>query len=136
MMFFAKPLSVTAMHVYATTSVSSDKDIDDFYGELEEVLNDSPKKDIKIIMRDGNANGGIDRKGWQTVMGRFGFRDRKERGEDCLILHYNKTCISVIRNFSNILVENGHGYHKTLIKSMIDLILLPIEYDKTYISRV
>ena len=48
--------------------MNSDEDIDDFYRELEEVLNDSPKKDIKAIMGDWNAKIGRDRDGWDTVV--------------------------------------------------------------------
>ena len=64
--------------------MSSDEDIDDFYGELEEVLNDSPKKDIKVIVGDWNAKIGRDRDRWDTVMGRYGYGERNDRGERLL----------------------------------------------------
>ena len=77
--FSAKPLNITVIQVYAPTLMSSNEDIDDFYGELDEVLNDSPNKDIKVIMGDWNAKIGRDRDGWEKVMGRFGYGERNER---------------------------------------------------------
>ena len=82
--FSAKPFNISVIQVYAATSMSSEEEINDFYGELEEVLNDSPKKDIKVIMGDWNAKVGTDREGWETVMGRFGYGERNERGERLL----------------------------------------------------
>ena len=82
--FSTEPLNITVTNMNALTSMSSDEDIGDFYGELQEVLNDSPKKDIKVRMGDWNAKTGKDRVGWETVMGRFGYGERNERGERML----------------------------------------------------
>jgi hypothetical protein len=47
-------------------------------------LRSIPKKDMKLIMEDWNAKVGTDRRGWEHVMGRYGFGERNERGERML----------------------------------------------------
>ena len=131
--FSAKPLNITVIQVYTPTAMSSNEDIDDFYGELEEVLNDSPKKDIKVIMGDWNAKIGRDRDGWGTVMGRFGYGERNGRGErllDFAVQHYMYSCNTKFQQKPcrkwTWVSPNGD------VKNMIDLILI----DKRWISSV
>ena len=129
--FLAKPLNISVIQVYAPTSMSSEEDINDFYGELEEVLNDSQKKDTKVIMGDWNAKVGTDREGWETVMGRFGYGERNERGErllDFALQHNMYICNTKFQQKPcrkwTLLSPNGD------IKNMIDHILI----DKRWIS--
>ena len=98
--FSTEPLNITVTNVNALTSMSSNEDIGDFYGELEEVLNDSPKKHIKVRMGDCNTKTGRDRDG------RFGYGERNGRGE---------RMPDFAVNFNKYLVENGHGYHQMVI---------------------
>ena len=131
--FSAKPLNITVIQVYAPTSMSSNKDIDDFYGELEEVLNDSPKKDINVIMGEWNAKIGRDLDGWETEMGRSGYGERNERGErllDFAVQHNMYICNTKFQQKPcrkwTWVSPNGD------VKNMIDLILI----DKRWISSV
>ena len=55
-----------------------EEEIEEFYKRLEKVLNDLPKKDIKILV-GWNAKVGNDNSGWEKAMGRYGYGDRNDR---------------------------------------------------------
>ena len=82
--FDAAPCNITVIHACAPTTASSDEDIETFYSILEGALAKVHKKDIIIITGDWNAKIGSDNTGWKSVMGRYGYGDRNERGE-CLL---------------------------------------------------
>ena len=82
--FDAAPHKITAIHAYAPTTASSDEDIEAFYSVLEDALTVVHKKDIIIITGDWNAKIGSDNTNWKSVMGRYGYGDRNERGEGLL----------------------------------------------------
>jgi len=78
----AHPVNITFMHVYATTTSAEAADIEDFYNDLQEALNDIPKKDVLVIMRDWKAKIG---KGEEPgTVGRHGLGNRNEAVERLL----------------------------------------------------
>ena len=79
--FDAAPYEITVIHAYAPSMSSSDEDIEAFYSILEDALAKVHKKDILIITDDWNAKIGSDNTDWKSVMGRYGYGDRNERGE-------------------------------------------------------
>ncbi|CAF3327901.1 unnamed protein product [Rotaria socialis] len=82
--FNATPFKLTVMHVYAPTSASSDDEIEIFYDNIEHALTKTPKKDIIIVTGDWNAKIGSDNTHWESVVGRYGYGDRNERGDRLL----------------------------------------------------
>ena len=82
--FDAAPCKITVIHAYAPTSASCDKNIEAFYSILEDVLATIHKKDIIIIIGDWNAKIGSNNANWKSVMERYGYGDRNERGERLL----------------------------------------------------
>ena len=54
----ASPFNITKIKAYAPTSDYDDDDIEDFYDQLQEVINQAPKKDILAVQRDWNAKVG------------------------------------------------------------------------------
>ncbi|CAF5190863.1 unnamed protein product, partial [Rotaria magnacalcarata] len=82
--FNATPFNVTIIHVYAPTSDSSEDEIETFYDCVEETIIKAPKKDVIIITGGWNAKVGTDNTGWESVMGRYGYGSRNERGERLL----------------------------------------------------
>ena len=91
--FSAMPFSITVIQVCAPTSMSTDEGIYNFYGKLE-VLNDSQKKDIKVMMGDWNAKVVSNRKGWETII--LDMERETNEVEGCLILHCNIIYIKYI----------------------------------------
>ena len=82
--FDAAPFKMTVIHVYAPTSSSSEEDIEAFYSDIEVVLSKTGQNDIIILTGDWNAKIGNDNTDWKSVMGRYGYGDRNERGERLL----------------------------------------------------
>ena len=62
----ASPFNITIIQAYAPTSDYDDTDIEAFYEQLKEVLDETPRKDIPIVQGDWNAKVGEDaRKDWK-----------------------------------------------------------------------
>ena len=48
----ASPFNITIIQAYATTSEYDDDAVEDFYDHLQEILDQSPKKDIPVVLGD------------------------------------------------------------------------------------
>ena len=81
--FRAQPY-ITVIQVYAPTAASTEEDLEDFYNNLTETVEEVPKQEILIVMGDWNAKIGRENSGWEKVMGKFGYGARNERGEKLL----------------------------------------------------
>ena len=63
------------------TSDYDDDAVEDFYERLQEILDQSPKKDILVVLGDWNAKVGEDAlKNWKGTCGRYCNRETNERG--------------------------------------------------------
>ena len=68
----ASPINITITQAYAPTSDYNDDDIEDFYDQMQEVIDQSPKKDILVVQGDWNAKIGVDAsKNWKGTCGPF-----------------------------------------------------------------
>ena len=68
--FQGKPFHVTEIQVYALTSYAEETKVKWFYGDLQDLLELTPKKDILFIIGDWNAKVGSQE--IPGVMGKFG----------------------------------------------------------------
>ncbi|CAF3252389.1 unnamed protein product, partial [Rotaria socialis] len=123
--FNATPFKLTVIHVYAPTSASSDDEIEIFYDSIEQALTPTPQKDIIIVTGDWNAKIGSDNTHWESVMGRYGYGDRNERGDRLLefaALHNLYICNTRFQQTANRkwTWASPDGVHK----NMIDLVLI------------
>ena len=53
-----KPLNITVIQVYAPTSNSEEAEVEQFYGDLQDLLELTPQKDVFYIIGDWNAKVG------------------------------------------------------------------------------
>ena len=51
----AAPFNITIIQVYAPTSGHDDSEVDLFYQQLQETIDQTPNKVILVVQRDGNA---------------------------------------------------------------------------------
>ena len=56
--FQGKPFNITVIQVYAPTSNAKEAEIEQFYEDLQDLLELTPKKDVLFITGDWNAKVG------------------------------------------------------------------------------
>ena len=78
--FQGKPVSVTVIQVYAPTSNAEEAEVEQFYEDLQDLLELTPKKDVLFIIGDWNAKVGSQET--PGITGKFGFGIWNEAGQD------------------------------------------------------
>ena len=68
--FHGKPFNITMIQVYAPTSNAEEAEAEQFYEDLQDLLESTPKKDVVFIIGDWNAKGGSQET--PGVTGKFG----------------------------------------------------------------
>ena len=76
--FQGKPFNIMVIQVYAPTSNAEDTEVEQFYEDLQDLLELTPKKDVLFIIRDWNAKVGSQET--PGVTGKFGLGVRNEAG--------------------------------------------------------
>ena len=77
--FQGKPFSMTVIQTYAPTSNTEDAEIEQFYEDLQDLLELTPKKDVLFIIGDWNAKVGSQET--PGVTGKFGLGVQNEAGQ-------------------------------------------------------
>ena len=68
--FQGKPFNITVMPVYAPTTNAKEAELEQFYEDLQDLLEQTPKKDVLFIIADWNAKVGSQE--IPGVTGKFG----------------------------------------------------------------
>ena len=71
--FQGKPYNITVIQVYTLTSHAEEAEVEQFYEDLQDVLELTPKKDVLFIIRNWNAKVGT-----PGVTGKFGLGVQNE----------------------------------------------------------
>ena len=74
--FQSKPFNITVIQVYAPTSNAEEAEVEQFYEDLQDLLELTPKKDVLFIIGDWNAKIGS-----QETPGKFGLGIQNEAGQ-------------------------------------------------------
>ena len=123
----ASPFNITLFQAYAPTSEYSDEDIEIFYKDIQENIDKTNKKDIKIVLGDFNAKIGKDTaKDWPKQQGPYCNITTNDRGLRLL----------EFANYNDFVIANTLGKHKKprtmtwhhpngVNQSQIDYILVP-----------
>ncbi|XP_047116217.1 craniofacial development protein 2-like [Schistocerca piceifrons] len=77
-----QPLNITVIHVYAPTTDAEKEIIDQLYGDLQELLLSTPKKDIVFIVGDWNAK--VGNEAVEGITGKYGLGTTNEAGQRLL----------------------------------------------------
>ena len=77
--FQGKPFNITVIQVYAPTSNAEKADIEQFYEDLQDLLELTPKIDVLFIIGDWNAKVGSQE--IHGVTGKFGLGIQNEAGQ-------------------------------------------------------
>ena len=76
---FSIIISITVIHVYALTSNAEEAEVEQFYEDLQDLLELTPQKDVLYIIGDWNAKVGSQET--PGVTGKFGLGIRNEAGQ-------------------------------------------------------
>ena len=87
--FQGKPFNITVIQVYAPTSNAEETEVEQFYEDLQDLLELTPKKDVLFIIGDGNAKVGSQET--PGVTGKFGLGIRNEAGQRLRVLSREHT---------------------------------------------
>ena len=77
--FQDNPFNITVIQVYAPTSNAEEAEVEQFYEDLQDLLEQTPKKDVLFIIGDWNAKVGSQET--PGVPGKFGLGIRNEAGQ-------------------------------------------------------
>jgi len=69
--FQGKPFNITVIQVYAPTSNTEEAEVEQFYEDLQDLLELTPKKDVLFIIGDWNAKVGSQETSWRRFRVRF-----------------------------------------------------------------
>ena len=74
--FQGKPFNITVIQVYAPTSNAEEAEVEQFYKDLQDLLELTPKRDVLFIIGDWNAKVGSEET--PGVTGKFGLGVQNE----------------------------------------------------------
>ena len=88
--FQGKPFNITVIQVYAPISSAEEAEVEQFYEDLGDLLELTPKKDVLFIIGDWNTKVGSQET--PGVTGKFGFGVQNEAWQrECT--GHNKHCL-------------------------------------------
>ena len=77
--FQGKPFNITVIQVYAPTSNAEEAEVEQFYEDIQDLLELIPQKDVLFIIGDWNAKVGSQE--IPAVAGKFGLGVQNEAGQ-------------------------------------------------------
>ena len=89
--FQGKPFSITVIQVYAPTSNAEEAEVEQFYEDLQDLLELTSKKDVLFIIGDWNAKVGSQE--IPGVTGKSGLGVRNEAGQRLIEFFQENTLV-------------------------------------------
>ena len=77
--FQGKPFNIMVIQVYAPTSNAEEAEVEQFYEDLQDLLELTPKQDILFIIGDWNAK--VESQETPGITGKFGLGMQNEAGQ-------------------------------------------------------
>ena len=94
--FQGKTFNITVSQVYAPTTDAEEAEVDQFYEDLKDLLELTPKKDVLFITGDWNAK--VASQEIPGATGKFGLGEQNEAGQR-LTEFYQKTALVIANTF-------------------------------------
>ena len=92
-----KPFNITVIQVYAPTSNSEEAEVEQFYEDLQDLLELTPPKDVLFIIGDWNAKVGSQE--IPGVTGKFGLGMQNEAGQSLIEFCQENTLVITKHHF-------------------------------------
>ena len=108
--FQGKPFNITVIQVYAPTSNAEEAEVEQFYEDLQDLLELTPKKDVLFIIGDWNAKVGSQET--PGVTGKFGLGVQNEVGQRLIQFCQENALVIANTLFNNTREDSTHGHHQ------------------------
>ena len=114
-----KPFNITVIQVYAPTSNAEEAEVEQFYEDLQDLLELTPKKDVLFIIGDWNARVGSQET--PGVTGKFGLGIQNEAGQRLIEFCQENTLVIANTLFQQHKRRLYNGLHQ-MVNTKIRLI--------------
>ena len=118
--FQGKPFNITVIQVYAPTSNAEEAEVEQFYEDLQDLLELTSKKDVLFIIGDWNAKVGSQET--PGVKGKFGLGVQNEAGQRLIEFCQENALVIAKTSSNNTREDSTHGHHQ-MVDTEIRLII-------------
>ncbi|KIH43775.1 endonuclease/exonuclease/phosphatase family protein [Ancylostoma duodenale] len=119
--------------VYAPTEITADSSKDQFYSQLQQVIDSLPHIEFIIVAGDTNAHVGSRREGWEETLGHFGHGGMNDNGLRLLTFAAS----------NSLLIDNSYFQHprkhkltwrcpKGTDSAVLDYFLIPSRFHSSF----
>ena len=126
--FQGKPFNITVIQVYAPTSNA--EEAEQFYEDLQDLLELTPKKDVLFIIGDWNAKVGSQET--PGVTGKSGLGVQNEAGQRPIEFCQENALVIANTLFNNTREDSTHGHHQVVNTEIRLIIFLQPKMKKLY----
>ena len=118
--FQGKPFNITVNQVYAPTINAEEAEVEQFFEDLQDLLELTPKKDVLSIIGDRNTK----KWGQETpgLTGKFGLGIWHEAGQRLIEFCQENTLVIANTSSNNTREDSTHGHHQ-MVKTKVRLII-------------
>ena len=127
--FQGKPFNIPIIQVYAPTSNAEEPEVEQFYEDLQDLLELTPKKDVLLIIGDWNAKEGSQET--LGVTGKFGLGIRNEAGQRLIEFCQENALVianTLFQQHKAKREDSTHGHHQ-MVNTEIRLIMFHSTWD-------
>ena len=118
--FQSKPFNITVIQAYVPTSNAEEAEVEQFYEDLQNLLELTSKKDVLFITRDWTAKVGSQET--PGVTGKFGLGMRNEAGQRLIEFCQENTLVIANTVSKNTREDSTHGHYQ-MVDTKIRLII-------------
>ena len=118
--FQGKPFNIMVIQVYALTSNAEETEVEQFYEDLQDILELTPKKDVLFITGDWNAKVGSQKT--PGITGKFGLGVQNEAGQRLIKFCQENALVIANPSSNNTREDSTHGHHQ-MVDTEIRLIM-------------
>ena len=124
--FQGKPFNTMVIQVYAPTSNAQEAEVEWCYEDLQDLVEQTPQKDVLFIIGDWNAKVGSQET--PGVTGKFGLGMWNEAGQRLIEFCQENALVIANTLFHNTREDSTHGHHQ-LVNTKIRLIIFSAAKD-------
>ena len=128
--FQGKPFNITVIQVYAPTSNVEEDEVEQFYEDLQDLLELTPPKDVLFIIGGWNAKVGS--RETPGVTGKFGLGVQNEAGQRLIEFCQENALVIAIPSSNNTREDSTHGHHQMVNTEIRLIIFFAAKMEKLY----